>query len=262
MKPLSIIKVGGAVVEDDRALEAFLGRFAAMQGARILVHGGGRSATALADRLGLPTSMVAGRRVTDAATLDLVTMTYAGRVNKRIVSALQCRGVDALGLSGADARCVCSSRRPPVPVGDRTVDYGLVGDVREVRVPFFDRLLSDGFIPVLSPLSWCPEDGLLNTNADTMASALAVALAESWDVTLSFCFEQPGVLSDPADPASVIPRLDAAAYAALKASGAVSGGMIPKLDNAFAALAGGVRAVRICSAEQPLGGTLIHGETA
>lgn len=244
MEKLSIIKVGGAVVEDHSALGAFLDRFAGIEGRKILVHGGGREATRVASALGVPTQMVEGRRVTDAAMLDIVTMVYAGKVNKGIVSSLKSRGVKAVGLTGADLNCITSVKKA---VGD--VDYGYVGIVKEIDQDVFGSLMELGAVPVVSPITCDAGGQLLNTNADSLASALAVGMSARYEVELIFCFEKKGVLSNPDDDSSVITHIDTAIYRSFKEDGTVSGGMIPKLDGAFDALAKGVSRVRITNAE-------------
>ena len=240
MLKLNILKVGGAVVEDDAALDAFIGRFSALDGLKLLVHGGGRTASDLASRLGIQTVMVGGRRVTDADTLKLVTSVYAGLVNKNIVAKLQGAGVKSFGICGADFGCIRSVRRPVTPEG---VDYDAIS-----------LLLFKNCVPVVAPITCDMNGQLLNTNADTVASELASALSRIFDVTLTFCFEKEGVLD--AD-GRLIPRIDSASFEALKANGTVSGGMLPKLENAFAALRRGVSQVRIASASAPDAGTSI-----
>lgn len=242
---MNIIKVGGAVVEDAGLRKNLLETFASMPGDRILVHGGGRAATAVAARLGIETKMAEGRRVTDSAMLEVVTMVYGGLVNKNIVSELQTLGVNAIGLTGADMACIRAHKRP---AGE--IDYGFVGDVDGVDAAAIGALVASGLVPVVAPLSFSRESGLLNTNADTIATAVAVAFAASRDTTLTFCFEKKGVLADPDDEDSVIPEIVPECYARLKASGTVSGGMIPKLDNAFAALRAGVSKVIITNAAE------------
>ena len=247
---LNIVKVGGAVVEDPASLEAVLSRFCAIPGLKALVHGGGRSATAIASKLGIETKMVDGRRVTDDAMLEVVTMVYGGLVNKNIVAALQAKGVNALGLTGADLGYMISDKRPAKPV-----DYGWVGDVRKVDDGILADLIGKGVVPVLAPLTCDGRGHMLNTNADTIASSAAVALSRHFDVTLTYCFEMPGVMKD----GEVIRNIDRVTFESLKADGTVSGGMIPKLDNSFAAIAGGVSGVIITNTES-LGtdaGTLI-----
>lgn len=241
---LNIVKVGGAVVENDVARDAFLRDFARLEGHKILVHGGGRTATAIASKLGIETKMVEGRRVTDADMLEVVTMVYGGLVNKRIVAALQTAGTEAIGLTGADLQCIKAHKRAA-----GAVDYGFVGDVDSVDIAPFASLLAYGAVPVVAPLTYSVSDGnLLNTNADTIASEVAKALSEAYDVTLTYCFEKKGVLSNPDDDESVISHIDTETYRRLKADGIVSGGMIPKLDNAFAALQAGVSRVCITNA--------------
>lgn len=237
MKPsLTIVKVGGAVVEDAEKLSGLIARFSALPGFKLLVHGGGRSATAFASRLGLQSVMVEGRRVTDDAMLEVVTMVYGGLVNKNIVAKLQAAGVNALGLTGADLGYMLSDKRPAAPV-----DYGWVGDVRKVDASVLSDLIGRGVVPVLAPLTHDGKGNMLNTNADTIASSAAAALADAFDVTLVYCFEMPGVMKD----GKVIGRIGRADFEALKAEGTVSGGMIPKLSNAFGALAAGVSKVLI-----------------
>lgn len=242
MDKLTIIKVGGAVVEQPETLEALLGQFAHIEGHKVLVHGGGRSATSMAARLGIESRMVEGRRVTDEAMLEVVTMVYGGLVNKRLVARLQALGVNALGLTGADMDIIRSHKRTGT-----TVDYGWVGDVDRADGPRLAALLEQGITPVVAPLTHDGEGHLLNTNADTMASTVACALAPFFDVTLTFAFEKAGVLLDPEDDDSTIYHITPASYEELKADGIVTGGMLPKLDNAFAAIAQGVKRVLITS---------------
>ncbi len=251
MPEVTVVKVGGAVLEDSAALDAFLAAFRAVSGAKVLIHGGGRTATDMAHRLGVETHMVGGRRVTDSNMLDVVTMVYAGLVNKRVVAQLQALGVNALGLTGADGDAVRAHRRPVAEV-----DYGFVGDVDSANGELFATLLPD-VVPVVAPLTHDGRGQLLNTNADTMAQAVATALSTRYDVTLVYCFEKPGVLANAEDDGSVIPVLTPERYARLKADGSVSGGMLPKLDNAFAALQAGVKRVVITSARRLDGGTVI-----
>ena len=237
---LNVIKVGGAVVEDPKTLGVLLDGFAALPGLKVLVHGGGRAATRIAAQLGIESVMIDGRRVTDEETLKVVTMVYGGLVNKNIVARLQAAGVNALGLTGADLGYMTSDKRPVT-----TVDYGWVGDVREVNADILADLVGRGVVPVLAPLTCDGKGHLLNTNADTIASQAAQAFAKHFDVTLTFCFEMPGVM----DGDKVISRIDKETFQALKASGVVSGGMIPKLDNSFDAIAGGVSRVVITNTE-------------
>lgn len=247
----TIIKVGGAVVEDPVQLSILLDSFVKVEGPKILVHGGGRSATKLAAQLGIESRMVGGRRITDADTLRVVTMVYAGLVNKNIVAQLQARGVNALGLTGADLNLIRAHRRPITPEG---IDFGFVGDVDSADGSRLLQLLSAGITPVIAPLTHDGQGNLLNTNADTMAQTVATALADS---SLTFCFELPGVLRDPSDPTTLIPRLTESDFHAFVADGTIAGGMIPKLENAFAALRAGVTSVRITNIYDLQGGTVI-----
>lgn len=253
MTGVNIIKVGGKVVETPATLASLLDTLVGMSGPVVLVHGGGRSATAMASRLGVETVMVDGRRVTDASMLEVVTMVYGGKVNKAIVAGLQARGVNALGLTGADMNLIVSDRRLPNPV-----DYGFVGDPREVNTDALLMLLQAGIMPVVAPLTHDGAGNMLNTNADTMAATLACAAAAGLaEVTLTFCFEKPGVLANPDDDSSVIARIDRGVYETMKREGTVAGGMIPKLDNAFKALEAGVKRVVITAADNLGGGTVV-----
>lgn len=264
---INVVKVGGAVVENQESRGAFLKVFAAMPGRKVLVHGGGRTATSVASRLGIETRMAEGRRITDKAMLEVVTMVYAGLMNKTVVAELQAIGINAIGLTGADMACIMAHKRP---AGE--IDYGFVGDVDSVNAQALVRLMNmdcggpdcgaspeiaGGVVPVVAPLSYSIEDGLLNTNADTIATEVAKSLSglcpvgESSglvNVTLTFCFEKPGVLSDPDDDGSVVNKIDTESYMSLRAEGVISGGMIPKMDNAFAALRAGVSKVVITNA--------------
>ena len=242
---LTIVKVGGAVVEDEAALARLLSQFAAIEGAKILVHGGGRRATKVATSLGIETKMVEGRRITDADMLNVVTMVYAGLVNKHVVASLQVLGMDALGLTGADANIIRSVKRPPVD----GIDYGFVGDVQRVDGAKIAHFIDKGIIPVIAPLTHDGQGNMLNTNADTMAQETAKAMAAQYAVTLVYAFEKPGVLSNPDDDASVIHRITEADFLRLKDEGVISGGMVPKVQNALAAVAAGVQRVVISSAD-------------
>jgi acetylglutamate kinase len=242
MKKLTIVKVGGALVENDDTLAVLLRNFAAVEDGKILVHGGGRSATALATRLGIATRMVDGRRVTDAEMLRVATL----------VARLQALGVDAIGLTGADYNIIRSEKRPV-----REVDYGFVGDVKKVNGRKLTTMLEANAVPVIAPLTHDGNGQLLNTNADTIASTVAVALAPGFDVTLVYCFEKPGVMRDPDDDTTLIPVITAETFKELMANGTVSGGMIPKIENALAAVAQGVKRVVITSASRLDGGTVI-----
>lgn len=242
---LTIVKVGGAVVDDERRLGQLLTQFAAIKGKKILVHGGGRKATAVASKLGIETQMVNGRRITDAQTLAVVTMVYGGFINKNIVARLQARGLNALGLTGADIDLIRSHKRP---IKDG-VDYGFVGDVDQVNSEALSRLLEAGITPVIAPLTHDGYGRLLNTNADTMASETAKALAANYDVTLIFTFEKRGVLANQADENSVIPVIRRQDFERYTADGTIQGGMLPKIENALKAVEAGVGRVVITSAE-------------
>lgn len=241
---LTVVKVGGAIVEQPDSLDRLIHDFAALPGCKILVHGGGRSATALASRLDIPTTMIEGRRVTDSDMLEVVTMVYGGLVNKRLVARLQALGVNALGVTGADMNLIVSDRRAP----RGGVDYGFVGDVRRVDAEGFARLIDAGVVPVVAPLTHDGQGSMLNTNADTMAGEVASALAGDFDVRLVFCFEKPGVLMDADDDSTVIKKIDRALFAELRDQNRVAGGMLPKLDNAFKAIEAGVKEVVITCA--------------
>ena len=238
---LTIVKVGGAVVEDELQLSQLLKDFGAIEGRKVLVHGGGRKATKMADRLGIETKMVNGRRITDAAMLEVVTMVYGGLVNKYLVAQLQANGINALGLTGADANVILSHKRP---LKDG-IDYGFVGDVDYVAHQTLAHLIEAGIIPVMAPLTHDAEGHILNTNADTIASETAKALANNYDVTLIFSFEKKGVLSNPDDDDSVIPVITKEDFERYKADGTISGGMLPKIENALRAVEAGVSRVII-----------------
>ena len=258
MKRLTIVKVGGAVVEDERQLAQLLTDFAAIEGAKVLVHGGGRRATKTAERLGIETKMVEGRRITDAAMLEVVTMVYGGLVNKNVVARLQALGIDALGLTGADANIILSAKRPPVAVKPTdpmdaigpAIDFGFVGDVKKADGEKLAHFIEAGLVPVIAPLTHDGKGHMLNTNADTMASETAKALAAAgYDVTLVFAFEKPGVLSNPDDDGSVIASITHDDFVRYRTDGTISGGMVPKIENALAAVDAGVSRVVITSAK-------------
>ena len=249
MKKLTIIKVGGKIVEEPQTLQALLQDFAKIEGHKVLVHGGGRAATQVAGRLGIESQMVNGRRVTDAEMLKVVTMVYAGLVNKNIVAGLQALDVNALGLTGADLNYMRSEKRP---VGD--VDYGFVGDVQEVQSSILANLIEQGVVPVLAPLTHDKKGNMLNTNADTIAGEAAKALAKHFEVTLMFCFEKKGVLLDAENEESVIPEITRTLFAHYVANGVIQGGMIPKLDNAYEAIDAGVKEVVITKADDIFAG--------
>ena len=242
---LTIVKVGGAVVENELQLSQLLKDFSAIEGRKVLVHGGGRKATKMAERLGIETQMVNGRRITDSDMLEVVTMVYGGLVNKNLVARLQANGINALGLTGADANAIRSHKRPPVVVDGSAVDYGWVGDVDAADGNMLSRLIEAGITPVMAPLTHDGEGHILNTNADTIASETAKALAPMYDVTLIFSFEKKGVLSNPDDDDSVIPVITRTLFNEYKADGTISGGMLPKIENALNAVDAGVSKVII-----------------
>jgi acetylglutamate kinase len=240
MEKLTLIKVGGKIVEDEISLNSLLHDFSKIEGAKVLVHGGGRLAAKMAEQLGVESKMVDGRRITDTETLRIVTMVYAGLVNKNIVAHLQALGINAIGLTGADMNVMRSEKRPV-----KTIDYGFVGDVKEVNAEALAMLLENGYIPVLSPLTHDKKGNLLNTNADTIAGEAAKALAGLFNVTLVFCFEKSGVLLDEQDDSSVIPIINRELFEEYKNNGIIQGGMIPKLENSFQAIEAGVKQVVI-----------------
>ncbi len=245
MEKLTLVKVGGKIVEEKESLDALLASFNSLDGLKVLVHGGGRSATKIAEQLGIETKMVNGRRITDEAMLKVVTMVYGGLVNKNIVAKLQSMGLNALGLTGADLGYMTSDKRPV-----KDVDYGFVGDVKKVDSNILADLIAKGVVPVLAPLTHDGKGNLLNTNADTIAGEAAKALAKHFDVTLVFCFEKKGVLRDENDDDSVIENIGKADFEKYVADGTIQGGMIPKLENAFAAIDAGVKQVVITKADQ------------
>lgn len=240
-KKLTVVKVGGAVVEDEAQLAQLLKDFSAIEGKKVLVHGGGRRATQVAASLGIESKMVNGRRITDTEMLNVVTMVYGGLVNKNLVARLQANGVNALGLTGADIDVIRSHKRP---LKDG-IDYGFVGDVDKANGQMLSRLIEEGITPVMAPLTHDGQGTILNTNADTIASETAKALAPYYDVTLIFSFEKKGVLSNPDDDDSVIPVITHADFIKYKEDGTISGGMLPKIENALAAIDAGVGRVII-----------------
>ena len=253
---LTLIKVGGKIVEQPDLLDTLLRHFAAIPGHKVLVHGGGRTATDLAAQLGIETRMVEGRRITDADTLRVVTMVYAGLVNKNVTAQLQVAGINALGLCGADMDVIRSHRRAP----RGGIDYGYVGDVDRVDGARLAALVRSGITPVMAPLTHDGEGHLLNTNADTIAGETAKALAPHFDVTLVYTFEHAGVLTDASREESVIPLITPALFVRLREEGVVSGGMLPKIENSLQAVAAGVRRVVITCATplDPTTGTFIE----
>lgn len=241
---LTIIKVGGKIVEEAEALSDLLDNFTKIQGNKILVHGGGRTATQIAAALGYETKMINGRRVTDTDMLRVVTMVYGGLVNKNIVARLNGRGVCALGMTGADCGIIVSHKRPAQPI-----DYGFAGDIDKVDAERLASIINRGITPVLAPLTFDGKENLLNTNADTIAGETAKAMAQLYDVTLVYCFEKAGVLRDPEDDSSVIPEIHADTFHQLADEGIVSGGMLPKIHNALEAVDAGVKRVIITAAK-------------
>ncbi len=245
MQNLTILKIGGNVVDNPQLLQEVLQQFNQLQGYRILVHGGGKLATQLGERLGIKSTTIEGRRVTDAAMLEIVTMVYGGDINKKIVALLQGMGCNALGLTGADGNLIPAHKRQP---GKH--DWGYVGDFEtaNINVGLLEQLFAAGLTPVVAPLTHDGQGSMLNTNADTIAAGLAMALSRRFTTTLIYSFEKPGVLADVKDPDSVISSITPESYARYQQEGIIAEGMIPKLDNAFQALEAGVSSVRICYA--------------
>lgn len=244
MEKIFIIKIGGNIIDDENILHSFLKKFARIEGKKILVHGGGKLATRLADKLGVPQQMVDGRRITDAETLKIVTMVYAGYINKNIVAQLQSFGCNAIGLSGADGNLIKAHKRN---TGDK--DFGFAGDIDEINAALIQDILQQNISIVLSPITHDNKGQLLNTNADTIAQETAKALSKHLNVTLVYSFEKAGVLMNVEDDTSVIKKITPADYKKLKAGNLIFAGMIPKLDNAFEALDNGVKKIIIGKAE-------------
>ncbi len=240
MERLTIVKVGGKVVEEKESLDQLLNHFSQIRGKRILVHGGGRLATTLSEKLGIETKMVDGRRITDEETLDVVTMVYAGLVNKKIVAGLQARGCNSIGLTGADLNVIKAKKRPV-----KEIDYGFVGDIMGVNTSEMRLLLNEEVVPVMAPITHDTYGQLLNTNADTIAADLAIELSNYYSVNLFYCFEKKGVLMNPDDENSVIPELSYNKFKQLQEEGIIKDGMIPKLDNGFTAMRNGVSQILI-----------------
>ena len=240
MDKLPVVKIGGNVIENRVALLDFLKDFAALEGPKILVHGGGKEATQMAKKLGVKVKLIEGRRVTDAQNLNLITMLYAGKLNKTIVAQLQALGCQSLGLSGADGNSILAEKRPAKPI-----DFGFVGDLKTVNNSFFDLLLKEGISPVCCALSHDGNGQLLNTNADTIAATVAASLSNHYEVHLLYCFEKNGVLKDLNNDNSIIPSLNESDYKNLKTKGLLHTGMLPKLQNCFTALKKGVKYVKI-----------------
>jgi acetylglutamate kinase len=243
-QPLHIIKVGGNIIDDDQKLQAFLASFANLKGKKILVHGGGKLATKLAADLHIPQQMVEGRRITDADTLKIVTMVYAGYINKNIVSILASNKCASIGLCGADANIILAHKRV-----NASLDFGFVGDVDKIDTARLSGLLEMGLTVVMAPITHDGKGQLLNTNADTIAQEIAKAMSDHYPTTLIYCFEKSGVLMDAEDENTLIPMIDPAAFKKLKIEQKIFAGMIPKLENAFKALESGVHKVVIGNAE-------------
>lgn len=244
-----IIKIGGNVIDDEKSLSSFLDDLATIRGKKILVHGGGKIATKIGEQLNIAPNYINGRRITDAATIDLVTMVYGGLVNKKMVAQLQVRGSNAIGLTGADANTIPAVKRPV-----KDIDYGFVGDVQQEKInaDFLALLLQNNYTPVFAPLTYDGSGQVLNTNADTIAAALAVALSARYDVRLIYCFEKTGVLENVEDESSVITLITKDIYKYLVDHQKLSDGILPKIDNAFAAIDSGVQEVIIGDAKDLL----------
>tara|TARA_R110001606_G_scaffold399054_1_gene580223 strand:+ start:56524 stop:57318 length:795 start_codon:yes stop_codon:yes gene_type:complete len=240
MEKLSIIKIGGNIIEDETSLHDFLKLFSNLEGKKILVHGGGKRATHIASKLGIESKMINGRRVTDAETLEVITMVYGGLVNKNVVAKLQALNIDAIGLTGADINSITSEKRPV-----KDVDFGFVGDVKEIAHNSIDKLIKADFTPVFCAITHDGNGQLLNTNADTIASTIAVGMSKIYETSIYFCFELNGVLRDFNDKNSVIKLINSKTYQKLLEDNIITDGMIPKLDNCFDALNHGVSKVLI-----------------
>lgn len=252
MEQITVVKIGGNVIDNPDALKDFIKKFSKLEGPKILVHGGGKEATRLSKALGIETTMIDGRRITDKDTIDIVTMTYAGLINKRIVAMLQAEGCNALGFSGADGNLMPASLRPKQPI-----DYGFVGDINpdNVNTELLSTLLELGVTPVMCAICHDDHGSLLNCNADSVASAMAIAASRIAQSKLIYCFEKPGVLSNVDDDNSVIPLITSKNFDSLKEQGVIAQGMIPKLQNALLSAAKGVASVRICEASSLLSPT-------
>jgi acetylglutamate kinase len=240
MKHLTIVKIGGNIIDNSAELQQFITDFSKIEGYKVLVHGGGKSATKMAQSIGLVPQMIDGRRITDQPMLDVVVMIYAGEINKNIVAQLQANETNAMGFSGADGNLIQSTKR-----NHPTIDYGFVGDVQKVNTALLVTLIENQITPVFCAITHDKQGQLLNTNADTIASELAIALSQVFEVTLTYCFEKPGVLYDAEDDTSVIENINKELYEQLKTDGAIHSGMIPKLDNCFNSLSKGVHEIKI-----------------
>jgi acetylglutamate kinase len=240
MEKLSIIKIGGNIIEDETSLHDFLKLFSALKGKKILVHGGGKRATSMASKLGIKSKMVHGRRITDAETLEVITMVYGGLVNKNIVAKLQALQIDAIGLTGADINSIKSDKRPI-----KEINFGFVGDVKEVASNSIDKLLKADFTPVFCAITHDGKGQLLNTNADTITSQVAIGMSKIYETSIYYCFELNGVLQDFSDKNSVIKNINSKKYQELLNDGIIADGMLPKLENCFDALKNGVHQVKM-----------------
>lgn len=240
MEILKIIKIGGNIIDDDKSLKSFLSAFAKLKGQKILVHGGGKLATQLAKKMNIPVQMIEGRRITDRDTLDIITMVYAGRINKNIVAQLQVNNCNAIGFSGADGNTIVSEKRPIKPI-----DYGFVGDVKKVNTKILEILLKNNITPVFCAITHDENGQLLNTNADTIASELAIGFAKQFKTALYYCFEKNGVLEDITDNNSVVENINTETYQNLINEGIIVDGMLPKLNNCFHAINNNVNKVCI-----------------
>lgn len=240
MKKLSIVKIGGNIIEDEASLDAFLKLFSNLEGKKILVHGGGRRATHIASKLGIESKMVNGRRITDADTLEVITMVYGGLVNKNVVAKLQALNTDAIGLTGADVNSIKSNKRPV-----KEIDFGFVGDVKQVAYNSIDKLIQADFTPVFCAITHDGNGQLLNTNADTIASQVAIGMSNLYETSIYYCFELNGVLRDINDKNSVVKHIDSKMYKELLLQGIIADGMLPKLENCFDALRSGVKNINM-----------------
>ena len=240
LEALKIVKIGGNIIEDDASLKAFLKLFSKLEGKKILVHGGGKRATSVAAKLGIESKMVNGRRITDAETLEVITMVYGGLVNKNIVAQLQALNVDAIGLTGADINSISSEKRPV-----KDVDFGFVGDVKKVAHQSIDKLMQASFTPVFCAITHDGNGQLLNTNADTITSQLAIGMSNLYDTSIYYCFELNGVLKDINDKNSVIKHIDSKTYSELLEQNTIADGMLPKMENCFDALHHGVKTINM-----------------
>ena len=257
MDDLFVIKIGGNVIDNSEALQSFLKDFAAIEGHKILIHGGGKIATKIGDQLGIQSKYINGRRITDDDTIDIVTMVYGGLVNKKLVAQLQSQNCNAIGLTGADANIIPAKKRPLKIIDGAEVDFGWVGDIdnEQLKINNLKLIVEAGFTPVLAPLTHDGEGHILNTNADTIASSVAVGLSKFYKVRLIYCFEKKGVLEDVNDDDSVISNINKEKYQQLLSENKLFEGILPKIDNAFAAIDAGVTEVLIGDAKDLLKNT-------